>query len=93
MFKAKAIYLKWTIRFQGVRKWLFPKNLKIKMKRDPRFPMDSIYAISVIIRFTLNKRGFWVILPSSIHFENIREISEAFLKAYERAIKRIERRK
>ncbi len=93
MYEAEANYLKRMIRVKGVLKWLFPKNLKVVIRESSSFHTDSPYRIYIEIWFAVEKRIFRVAIHSSKRFENIREIPEAFLKAYERAIKRIERGK
>ncbi len=91
MYKAQENYLKWIIRFQCLINWVFPRDVEIKIKELPQFTKKSPYFLNIIIWFKVNKRLFRVCVPSGKDFYNLKEIPEAFLRAYKRTIKRIER--
>ena len=91
MYRFQKNYLKWAIRLHGLLKWTFPKKLVVYIKQNPQFTDDSSYFISIGIYFKIKERKFRVVLLSSRKFENFNEIPTAFLRAYKRAFRKIER--
>ncbi len=91
MYRFQKNYLKWAIRLYGLLKWTFPKKLVVYIKQNPQYTDESSRFINIGICFKIKERKFRVALFSSIKFEDLNEIPEAFLRAHKKAFRKIER--
>ncbi len=91
MYEGETNYLKWWIKILCVWYWVFPKNIEIYVREAHQFTRCSPYFITIAIYFKIEGRTFRVALPSSIDFDSLEMIPKAFIRAYKRAVIRIEK--
>ncbi len=89
-FKLVSIYLKTLIRIRSLFTRLRPKDLQVRIRWQPQYHEDHIFALLIRIWFKIDGRSFGVALPMDRKFSYINEIPKSFLRAYERAQYRVE---
>ncbi len=82
MFKKEERYLKWMIRLVGLYHRRWPRITKFSFNRWGE-------NVSVLVYFIYKKKTYVISMISDTSWYNLNQMPIAFIKSYERIIKRV----